>query len=43
MGHRELQGDKEGKMDWNLLLVIAVVAVMLILMLGIRGKGIGGG
>jgi hypothetical protein len=30
-------------MDWNLLLVVAVVALMLILMLGMSGKGIGGG
>jgi hypothetical protein len=40
-GHRKLQGNKEGKMDWNLLLMIAVIAVML--MLGMSSRGIGGG
>jgi hypothetical protein len=40
-GHRRPEGDEGGKMDWHLLVVIGVIAV--IVLLGVAGRGLGAG
>jgi hypothetical protein len=38
-GYRRHQANEEGKMDWNVLFSIGVIAVIVLLVGGVRGLG----
>lgn len=38
-GYRQRRRNEEGKMDWNLLFSLGVIAVIVLLIVGVRGLG----